>query len=208
MGWLLALLLATPAAAEIEVVAETVDFAGGPHCGIMHVVGGARLRVVEGPRAGKELVALISCPEMSHQPVRQARYRLTRTRPKSWPASHLAQRLIRAGEAPWYQIEQVPLWERGFGHFVGRAVAAVGTKKLPFAYTTTGGRIDSVTVEVPGRLRGPRAAAIWMGYPPRKGLSPVKRGGAWVWPAGDPKRRLAEGVEGRLKDGRFTVRRR
>lgn len=210
--WLLIGLTLTPVVPvqTATIVGEVTDFEGGPHCGILHVISGAQVevqRVEAGALSASTVLILISCAEMSFRPTRLARYTLTSKRPKGWPGGTHAPRLAKAGMTPWYLVKQEPMWTSGFGHRLGQAADALTKKKTPFAYRVEAGRIVELSVDVPARVKRPRAAAMWMGYPPRTGLSPFKRKGAWVWPAKDEVRRLAPSVEGRLKNGRFTVHR-
>jgi hypothetical protein len=205
-----ALLVALLAPATVTVTAEITAFEGGPHCGILHVISGARLRVqtVEsGSVADEEPVVFISCAEMSLHPSRLARYTLTRTRPRGWPAGSLGKSLLAEGQTPWYLIRQQPLWAEGYGRLIGQPAERFAKAKTPFTYEVNRGRIAAVKVRVPSFLQGPRKAAMWMGFPPRKGLAPFKRKERWVWPADNAARRLAPGIEGQLHDGWFTVRR-
>lgn len=212
--WLAMLLLAAPAPAAqtpqtATIVGEVTDFEGGPHCGYLHVISGAMITVHRseaGTLPSNDMLVLISCAEMTFRPTRLARYTLTSKRPKGWPGGNHAPRLTKAGGQPWYMVKQEAMWLSGFGHRLGQPASSVEGKKTPYAYRIEGERLVEVSIAVPEFVKGVRAAAMWMGYRPRKGLSPVKREGAWVWPADDERRRLAPGVEGRLKDGRFTVR--
>ncbi|HJL14960.1 MAG TPA: hypothetical protein RMH99_04850 [Sandaracinaceae bacterium LLY-WYZ-13_1] len=216
------LLAAAPAHAQDDADAVVVARRGAdpgswPACGVLSVVGEVVFETVrvESGDVPARFVATVQCPASEALDGVQ-RLRLSRrARP---PGSVYPPRA--PDDLPRFHLVSHELAEApaGLARFLGRRRHALARRYPPsraaggwthygdvLAVRIEGRRIVEVRARLPRDMTC-REAAEWMGYDDAG--PPLRRRSACEWPGISRRHRLAAGLQGRLAEGLFEVRRR